>query len=497
MSMMLEQDLCKGEKLQQEFQSLQDAIRASAREGRAIHEVERDVWNRVLRMGREALGLFLQIQGNGDRGEEVALPDGRKYQRLERLHRRRYVSVFGEFQLNRTVYGSREKQAIEFVPLDNRLQLPESPFSYVLQDWDQSLCVEEAYEQARATMWRILGLKQSVDSLEHMTKEMAEGATTFMLNRPAPAEEGEIVVASADQKGVVMRRTAEDPAPKSHRTKGEKASQKRMATVATVYTVDRYRRTPEEVVAALFRDTRESKRDRPRPQHKEVWASLPRDGTPASGIASALAWMFGSLYLRGRMEESKPMVFLSDGQEALWEARREWLPSRVVNVIDLLHVTPRLWKAAHVFCKEGSQEAEEFVRERVLRVLQGRVVGVVKGLREMATKQGVSGAKKKALEAVCAYLHANRERMRYDEYLREGYPIATGVVEGACRHLVKDRMERAGMHWTVPGAQAMLDLRSIHVSGHWDEYQANRIDRENTRLYPHRDIVKLEHSLAG
>lgn len=497
MSITLEQNLCKGEKLQQEFQELQDAIRTSAREGRPIHEVERDLWKRVLKIGREALGTFLQLHGDGNVGDEVALADGRKCQRLEQLHHRRYVSIFGEFKLNRAVYGSREKQAIEFVPLDNRLQLPESPFSYVLQDWDQSLCVEEAYEQARSLLGRILGLKQSVDSLEHMTQEMAEGATTFMLNRPVPAEEGEIVVASADQKGIVMRRTAEDPAPKSHRTKGEKASQKRMATVATAYTVDRYRRTPEEVVAALFRDTPESKRERPRPQHKEVWACLPCADTPASGIASAFAWIFGSLYLRGRMEEDKPMVFLSDGQDALWEARRAWLPKRAVNIIDLLHVTPRLWKAAHVFCKEGSREAEEFVRERVLRVLQGRVAGVVKGLREMATKKGVSGSKKKTLETVCAYLYANRERMRYDEYLREGYPIATGVVEGACRHLVKDRMERAGMHWVVPGAQAMLDLRSIHISGQWDEYQADRIDRETERLYPFRNIVKKEFKLAA
>jgi hypothetical protein len=496
MSMTLEQDVCKSEKLQQEFQALQDAIRTNARNGRPIHEVERDIWKRVLKMGREALGLFLEYQGDGDMGEEVTLPDGRKCQRLEQVHHRRYVSIFGEFKLNRIVYGSREKQAFEFVPLDNRLQLPESPFSYVLQDWDQALCVEEAYGQARATMWRMLGLNQAVDSLERMTKEMAEGATTFMLNRPVPAEEGELVVGSADQKGIVMRRTAADPAPKAHRTKGEKASQKRMATVATAYTVDRYRRTPEEVVAALFRDTPESKRDRPRPQHKEVWACLPCDSTPASGIATAFAWLFGSLYLRGRLEEDKPLVFLSDGQEALWEARREWLPERTVNIIDLLHVTPRLWKAAHVFCKEGSREAEAFVRERVLRVLQGRVVGVVSGLREMATKQGVSGSKRKTLEAVCAYLYANRERMRYDEYLREGYPIATGVVEGACRHLVKDRMERAGMHWTVPGAQAMLDLRSIYVSDQWDEYQADRIDQETKRLYPYRDIVKQEFNLA-
>ena len=164
---------------------------------------------------------------------------------------------------------------------------------------------------------------------------------------------------------------------------------------------------------------------------------------------------------------------------------------------DLLHVTPRLWQAAHVFHEEGGPETEEFVRDRLLRVLQGEAAGVIRGLREMATKRGLKGAKKQTIRTVCAYLEANRERMRYDEYLKAGYPIATGVVEGACRHLIKDRMERAGMHWTVGGAQAMLDVRSIHVSGLWEAYQQYRIERETERLYPHRTLVEQNLAMAA
>src|SRR5262249_23094418 len=151
-------------------------------------------------------------------------------------------------------------------------------------------CVEQAFRQAAGTVGRILGLKQPVDSLEHMNQEMAKGVTTFMINRPQPQAEGEILVASADQKGIVMRRAVDDPAPKSHRSKGDKASKKRMATVATVYSVDRYRRTPEEIVAALFRDAPEPSAKRPQPQGKEVWASLPRTEQPGSGIDAAFAW---------------------------------------------------------------------------------------------------------------------------------------------------------------------------------------------------------------
>jgi len=492
-----ETQLLKEQDLDGVFADLKMSIQRAVEQGEAAHEVELSLWKQLLHLGHRLFGDFLARHGSGDLGPILTLPDGEQCRRLEKPHERRYVSIFGEFRVWRAVYGSREGQAITFVPLDNRLQLPQSDFSYVLQDWDQSLCVEEAFAQASKTLARVLGLRQSVDSLEHMNQEMAEGVTTFMLNQPQPEQEGQIVVASADQKGVVMRRGADDPPPKAHRTKGDKASQKRMATVVTVYTVDRYPRSAEEIVAALFRDAPQLSRERPKPQHKEVWASLAQQDQPGSGIASAFAWMVGELFLRGRArDKDKPVVYLSDGQEALWEARREWLPQRAVDILDLLHVTPRLWKAAHVFCAEGSQRAEDFVRERLLRVLQGKAAGVIRGLREMMSKRGLAGTKKKTIKGVCAYLEANLGRMRYDEYLQAGYPIASGAVEGACRHLVKDRMERAGMHWTVPGAQAMLDVRSIHVSGLWEQYQAYRIERETERLYPYRTLVEQPFRLA-
>jgi hypothetical protein len=152
-----------------------------------------------------------------------------------------------------------------------------------------------------------------------------------------------------------------------------------------------------------------------------------------------------------------------------------------------------LWKAAHAFHPEGSDAAEAFVRERCLRLLEGGAEGVIRGLREMASKRGLKGTKKKTVRQVCAYLKKNRPRMRYDEYLAAGYPIASGVIEGACRHLVKDRMERAGMHWTPGGAQAMLDVRGMHIEGDWEGYQSYRIDRETRRLYPHRHLVEGSH----
>src|SRR5262249_21776944 len=160
------------------FRDLADELLAYARtavtEGTAVHDVERGIWQRLLQLGRTTLGHFFALQGTGDQGDSVTGPDDQVWQRLPELHPRRYVSIFGAFTLARTAWGGGEGQKIQFVPLDTRLQLPASDFSYVLQDWDQGLCVEQAFGQAQSTVARMLNLKQSVDSLEQMNVQMAE-----------------------------------------------------------------------------------------------------------------------------------------------------------------------------------------------------------------------------------------------------------------------------------------------------------------------------------
>jgi hypothetical protein len=156
-----------------------------------------------------------------------------------------------------------------------------------------------------------------------------------------------------------------------------------------------------------------------------------------------------------------------------------------VDILDLMHVNPRLWEAAHLFHPEGSDEATQFVRQRMLRVLQGKTRDVIAGLRQTGTERSLRGAKAARLRKLCKFLEKNLHRMRYHTYLRAGYPIATGVIEGACRHVIKDRMERAGMRWKIPGAEAMLELRTISANGDWEPFQSYRIEHENRRLYPH------------
>src|SRR5207244_3233855 len=180
------------------------------------------------------------------------------------------------------------------------------------------------------------------------------------------------------------------------------------------------------------------------------------------------------------------LVQLSDGQASLETDRHTYLPedAHTLDVLDLMHVVPRVWEAAHVFHGEGTVAASAFVRAHLTRILHGAVGNVIGVWRRRATLNGLTGAKKKALATVCAFLAKNKHRMRYDEYLRLGCPVATGVIEGACRNVIKDRMERAGMRWKLPGAQAMLNLRTIYTNGDWAAFQSFRIALENELLYP-------------
>ncbi len=476
-----------------------DVIAEALAEGRPVHDVEGGLWDLALKVGQRSLSAFFDAHGTGDIGATVTLPDGRQGQRLEELHERRYVSIFGPFTLARTVYGSREGQALEFVPLDNRLQLPESVFSYVLQDWDQALAVEQPFSQVSQTIERMLKMQQSVDSLEGMNRQQAQDVATFrdLQGAPPAAEEGQIVVVSADCKGVVIRGQGTKTVCGGERPAGQRANQKRMAAVAAVYTVDPYVRTADDVVAALFRDPGYEPKPRPAPCHKRVWASLPQEGPkPRSSIAMVFDWVWWEFTQRNP-QLLRPTVCLCDGQEALWQACGEAvLDENLIEILDLLHVTPRIWAAATLLYGAKGKEVVPFVRQRLTQVLEGKVESVIRAMRRLAKERELPSVKKKALARICNYLNKNRHRMRYDEYLRLGYPIASGVIEGACRHLVKDRMERAGMHWTLTGAQAMLDVRSVWIGGCWQEFQQQRIEQETKRLYPHRYLVAGEAFFA-
>lgn len=471
---------------QDQFEQIAAFVRDASRDARPIHEVERGLWTRLLSLGHAMLDAYVKGCGTGDVGPDLE-HEGRMLRRLERTHERRYVSIFGALPIDRHVYGTRETQKHEVVLLDARLNLPGSEFSYVLQDWDQHLCVKGPYGEARESVQAVLGLGQSVRTLEQMNLEMAKQVDSFFESQPTPpaVEQGPILVLTSDGKGVPMRK--DEPAERGRRTKGEKANKKRVACVGAVYTIDPFVRTADDVVDEVMRD--KARADRPVPQHKQVRAELTRaiDGVAVNGKDRIFAW-FQRQVAAIDPGRTKPVVCVMDGERALWKRLAAWLVG-VVCVLDIFHVLERIWQAAHCFHPEGSDEAREFVNQRLRRILQGDVGRVVGGLKQMATKRGLRGAKLKQLEAAVGYLHRNRRFMKYDQYLAAGYPIGSGVAEGACRHLVKDRMERTGMRWRIPTAQAMLDLRAVHASDTWEQFQHYRIDAESRRLYPYKELV--------
>ena len=199
-------------------------------------------------------------------------------------------------------------------------------------------------------------------------------------------------------------------------------------------------------------------------------------------------WLGKEVQQRNPLAEND-VVVLMDGQKSLWTAAEQYIEGavngiEVVQILDLLHAALYVWAAAHLFHPKKSPEAYNFAKDRIGRILDGEVLGVVRGLRWKGTRAGFGKKKQKELEAICGYLENNAHRMRYDEYLAAGYPIASGVIEGACRYLVKDRMERTGMRWVLDGAHSMLALRSVCLSGLWDEFTRFRIEKERLRLYP-------------
>ncbi len=473
-------------------------VQRAARQGIAAHEAEAGIWQRVLQLGHQALGLLFHLVGPGDVGETIVLPDGQEVHRLETRHPRVYQSVFGRFQLERVVYGTREGQKITYVPVDTQLQLPESAFAYLLQDWAHSVAMDQAYRQVPETLGRILDVHPSVESLERMNRKMAETVRPFRESRlaPEPEDEGALCVVSADGQGIPIRRATPEASIQGHDSQQEaKTNRKKMAGVGTVYTLDPLVRTPEEVVESLFRipEAPRPAAERPGPQHKRLWASLPhaQDGLEVSATVQTFDWVAQEV-ARRNPEAAKPILLVMDGQKSLWDAGQRVLPQvSPIEILDLLHATPRIGDAAHLFYGRDEEQALRLVYDRVLRLLKGEGPSVVAGLRQMGTKRKLRGKKRDKRAKICGYLANNTHRMHDDGYLAAGYPIASGVIEGACRHFIQDRMERSGMRWTIERAQAMLDMRSTYLNGDWDDFMRYRIVQETQRLYPYRTLVEL------
>jgi hypothetical protein len=483
-------------------QNLVGFVNQAVREGASFDDFESGLFQRVLQIGGVAADTFLKAQGNGDLGETIRAED-------IVLHRsvtpqpRRLRSIFKEHEFKSFVYSQGAKLKIELRPIDARLSLPEHKASHLFQEISQLFCIEKAFGVGARQFERIFGPKISVAFLEDINREMGAQAHQF-LEEQLPASklsnEGELLVLTADAKGVPLVKADAHRVPAFDQK--ERPGNRRMATLGCAYTVDRFVRTPEDIVAALFRDPKAQPSGK-RPEacnkhYRGYFAYSPPGEEPIPGAIRTWTWLTDEAVNRWRAQQ--PIIRLMDGQSVLWESANACMDDflqehrqanevvPVIDILDILHVSSYVWKAAKAF-HDHKEHQEAFAEERLLKILQGGVVSVVRGLRRMASLHGLAGSRWEEVTKVCNYFEKNAKRMRYDEYLRAGYPIASGVIEGACRHVIKDRMEQGGMRWTLKGAEAMLNLRAINASSEEQKFHVWRKAEETKRVHPHRELV--------
>lgn len=463
-------------------EALADLERFLSRAGRAhlgLSELERESERRGREVLRRRLQAHLAARGDGDVGPALLLagPAGPVRLGHKRLHRRRLLSIFGAVSLTRMGYGARGEASLH--PLDAELGLPARSYSYEICRRLVKATVCGPFDEATSLVAEMTGVVIPKRSAEQIVLEAAADfdvfytATAGCNGKPAA---GEILVGAIDGKGIPMVKP-EGATKVVRRRKGDKTNKKKMATVAAVFNQAPRVRTPQAVLDSLFAvaGPRRRRAARTRPSHKRVWASLLADKDRF--IADVQAEM-----RRRDPHQRRTWVMVTDGERALQRRVAERFRG-VTLVLDLLHVLEKLWAVAYVFHPEGSPEAEAFVYERARRILTGGVSQVVKGLRQMVTKRRLTGAKAKTLLDVAGYYYRNRVRMRYDVHLKNGWPIASGSVEGACKNLIRDRFERSGMRWTPAMAEAMLKLRAVYLSHQFEDYWKFHIDQEQQRLY--------------
>ena len=459
-----------------EFSRLESWLASSSALQLPLNQIEFHQQAKGRELQRLLLQAHLEQRGNGDVGSALKLqkPNGEMLYSYRHLSTRSITTVFGTVLFTRMGYSRPGTPSI--FPLDKTLALPLRSFSYELQQRLVKAAVQNPFLESVQTISELTGVAVSKRSLEEILPDAAQDFDAFYKQRSVATGCGSILVAAVDGKGIPMVKP-DGAQPRARLTKGQKANKKRMATVATVFTRAPWVRTPQQIIDNLFPSSPKPSDapSPPRPENKRVWASLRKGKTAViQEVAEEMD--------RRDPSRSLTRLALTDGERALQIRVNDKLD--VTLILDLIHVLEKLWKAAYVFHPEGSLAADLWVIDRALKILYGEVGQVVKGIRQSITKRGILGPKRKTLNGVANYLYRNRTHMRYDEYLANGWPIASGPVEGACKNLIKDRMERSGMRWTEKMAEAIVQLRAIYLSGDFDRYWEFHIERDQSRLYP-------------
>ena len=475
------------------YQKIVNRIHEAKEKFETLDQLERELIPYLMDLGLASLQDFVAAAGDGDNGEELTVGCD-VLKRSRQKHRQVYRGIFGNMDIDRYVYLKREKTKALAKPLDQKLGLPADEISYVLEDWVGNLSVDMPF--ATVTQWlnETLGIEVKASMAHRRAGKLGGCVEDFNSQRgPVPLEqEQEILVALADGKGVPCRSSFEQRAHEQldvrlpHRPKKQKDyptskyrhvlgdSKTQRATAGAFYSIPANVRTAQDVLEGQSQAEIANKR---------LWAEMNFIGQ--EGVSRGAVRIFESLAAEHAQRDpagEKPLICLMDGDRHLWSLQKEYLPT-AIGILDLFHVMEYLWLAAHCFHQEASLEAEAWVGRHLKMLLENKVDSVRGLLQRAINHQPLNKTKLKHLKKVHRYFTTNRQRMRYGDYLDAGYPIASGVIEGACKHVIGDRMCGTGMRWEFEGAQPMLDLRVTKLNNQWAEFIQYRIKDEQNRLY--------------
>ncbi len=442
--------------------------------------IERNLWQKMLQFGRSLMEIALVSQAEALAPPNITIGEN-KHLPFHSVKERAYRSVFGEISLPRRYYYGQNAGAF---PLDAAMNLPTEATSDMLQEWKEQLGAYIPYQHANDILENMLGQTFSNRNLQEAILADAQHVEEFYEQSDSrlPDPQATILVIQADGKGVPM---VTDPkeAP-ARRSKGQKPCCKKEAIVTAVYTISPSPRTPQSVVDSHFHpDPKREKEDRPKPHQKWLWATLKGKDAALAFTAKQVSRQNGGHILS--------RVALTDGCEALQTRMQTHFPGFTL-ILDFIHADEYLWKAANSLLGETSSERTPWVEARTLQMLSGQTQSIVSELREIANRQDLSATTVKTLISVSGYFERNLPYMRYNEYLKAGWPIASGVIEGACRHLVKDRCELSGMRWTPEGAEALLRLRCVIENGDWAAFNTYRVKQRQAQVYSYWEPKEVE-----
>ena len=460
--------------LQHDCQALVAYVTGPEARVQTAYTVELTLFRRLLALGATPLRLFFVTRAAVRPSGTVTGSDGTP---LTSYDQRPTTddAVFGKVRLWRHDFTARGQAGR--CPLDAELSWPARCSSDLRREWAASGATDEAYRESQTGLERILGLPLSLQALELGVAEAGQDVANCYAQPTAPTAlpaVGTMLVVQADGKGVPLVQPPTQRLP-VRLGKGHKRTQKTEAVVTGLYTIAPSPRTPQEVVAALWQDPDgRAPGARPVPVGQELRATLEGKAIAMARLVERAAPRDGP-HIQAR-------VALTDGAEALQQQLLARCPEPTL-VLDIIPATESLWDAANALRGDTHPHRTAWVRSSLEPLVAGQTEAVLTALEAEANDPTCTGTQRHAVRRTLGYYRRNRPYMHYDEYLAQGWPIGTGVIEGACRHLVNERMEPSGRRWTKTGAQAVLDLRAVRLNGQWEAYGQFHRHQQHRRLY--------------